>query len=101
MYIVCALSKRNASPEALATANLNNMSGATEIGICYLKPGTDPVGNPDSAEGKVMKDALSLVLQQKGAQRAFAGKEEENPNIVRLFIDWDTIEDHVNFTKSE
>ncbi|KAI9666782.1 MAG: hypothetical protein M1831_001558 [Alyxoria varia] len=77
------------------------MSGVTEIAICYLKPGADPVGNPDSAEGKIMQDTLSLVLQQKGAQRAFAGKEEENPNVLRLFIDWDKVEDHIDFTKSE
>ena len=73
---------------------------ATEIAIFPLKEGKRP-DDANSQPGQVLKDTLNTLTEQKGFQRAYWGREVENPDVFRLFVDWDTVEDHITFTKSE
>ena len=73
---------------------------ATEIAIFPLKDGKVP-DDANSAAGQILKDTLSTLTEQKGFQRAYWGRETENGNILRLFVDWDSIDNHIEFTKTE
>ena len=73
---------------------------ATEILIFPVKKGDLP-DDLNSASGKIFKDILEKILQHPGAQRAYWGVETENPENVRLFIDWDSVDANLTFTKSE
>ena len=73
---------------------------ATEIAIFQLKEGKSPE-DANSAAGQVLKDTLNTLTEQKGFQRAYFGTELENPNTFRLFVDWDSVDAHIGFTKQE
>jgi len=73
---------------------------ATEIAIFPLKDGKVP-DDANSASGQILKDTLSTLTEQKGFQRAHWGRELENGNMFRLFVDWDSVDAHVEFTKAE
>ena len=73
---------------------------ATEIAIFPLKEGKRP-DDANSQPGQVLKETLNTLTEQKGFQRAYWGREVENPDTFRLFVDWDTVEDHIAFKKSE
>lgn len=73
---------------------------ATEVAIFALKEG--PIPDDFSGEvGQTWKSILETVLKQPGAQRAFWGSEEENASNLRLFVDWDSVDSHKTFQKSE
>lgn len=73
---------------------------ATEIAIFPLKDGKYP-DDANSAPGQVFKDTMDVVSSQPGFQRAYWGREVENPANLRLFVDWDSVDKHTEFTKSE
>jgi len=63
----------------------------TEFARIGVKPGVDV----DEAVTK----SFDIALTQPGAQRTYWSLEIENPLIIWGFMDWDTIEDHINWTK--
>lgn len=72
---------------------------ATEIALLKLKPDTNVTdAGPASA---TWKETLSTVLSQPGAQRAYYGTSVETPTMLRLFIDWDSVDAHKKFMASE
>lgn len=73
---------------------------ATEVAIFQLKNGKTPE-DANSATGQVLKDTLNTLTEQKGFQRAYWGTESENPGTFRLFVDWESVDAHINFTKEE
>ena len=73
---------------------------ATEIAIFSLKEGQVP-DDANSRAGQILRDTLDMLTEQKGFQRAYWGRELENPGTFRLFVDWDSVDDHINFTKAK
>jgi heme-degrading monooxygenase HmoA len=73
---------------------------ATEIAILPLREGKRP-DDANSVTGQALKDVLNTLTEQDGFQRAYWGIEVENPNVLRLFVDWDSVDAHINFTKNE
>lgn len=73
---------------------------ATEIAIFPLRPGKRP-DDASSGAGQVLKDTLETLTEQPGFQRAYWGREAENPDTFRLFVDWDSVDAHIEFTKKE
>ncbi|KAJ9611489.1 hypothetical protein H2200_004673 [Cladophialophora chaetospira] len=70
------------------------MAEATEIVFLPLKEGSDP-------QGPRFKNSLETILKQGGPHRMFAGAQVEHPNVQTLFIDWSSIDHHMQFTKWE
>lgn len=73
---------------------------ATEIAIFPLRAGKRP-DDASSGPGQVLKDTLDTLTEQPGFQRAYWGREVENPDTFRLFVDWDSVDAHIEFTKKE
>ena len=76
------------------------MAPVTEIAYLPLKTGCNP-SEANSPAASAWQNMLKTVLDQPGAQRAYWGLEVENPSMLRLFVDWDSIDDHLNFRKTE
>jgi len=72
---------------------------ATEIALLRLKPNTSLIDSSDASTA--WKESLATVLEQPGVQRAYWGTAEEDPALIRLFIDWDSVDDHKKFMGSE
>jgi hypothetical protein len=72
---------------------------ATEIALLRLKPDTNITGAGPAST--TWKETLSTVLSQPGAQRAYYGTSVETPTMLRLFIDWDSVDAHKKFMASE
>ena len=72
------------------------MANATEICFLPLKEGEYPV-NWAAPQGEKVKEILSTIVKQGGAQRMFHGQQVEHPNIFTLFIDWDSVDHHEKF----
>lgn len=75
------------------------MAPVTEIAYLPLKAGQDPT-DANSPAGSLMQEILNAVLEQEGAQRAYWSFEFENPSMLRLFIDWDSLDHHTKFNES-
>ncbi|RMZ80855.1 hypothetical protein DV737_g2812, partial [Chaetothyriales sp. CBS 132003] len=73
---------------------------ATEIVTLPLLDGQTP-HDPTSRAATIMKETFDTLAQQPGFQRLYWGTESENPNNWRLAIDWDTVDHHINFTKTD
>lgn len=69
---------------------------ATEVAILPLREGQDPQ-DASSEAGRSLKKIFGTLSQQKGFQRVYWGTEHENSKAFRLFVDWDSIEDHKAF----
>lgn len=39
-------------------------------------------------------------MQQDGVQRLFYSTQHESPNVLTIFVDWDDLQNHIDFTKS-
>jgi hypothetical protein len=76
------------------------MAPVTEIAYLPLKTGNNPA-DANSPAGSIWQGTLSTVLDQDGAQRAYWSLEVENPSMLRLFVDWESIEHHKKFMGSE
>jgi len=73
---------------------------ATEIAHIPLKEGKYP-DDPDSGPGRTHRDLLDTLLQQPGVQRCYWGRQVENKDMLMWFVDWDSVDDHKKFMKSE
>ena len=76
------------------------MAPVTESAHLPLKTGATPA-DPNSPAGSIWQGALSTILNQPGAQRAYWGLEVEKPSTLRLFVDWESIDHHKKFMESE
>ncbi|KAE8449361.1 hypothetical protein EG329_008262 [Mollisiaceae sp. DMI_Dod_QoI] len=68
---------------------------ATEIGYITLKPGVELEGS--SASAQAWHDSIATVSRQDGFQRLHYGLTIENPSLLILMIDWDSVEAHHKF----
>lgn len=57
----------------------------TEIVTIPLPAGAE-IEDPNSATGKVISDTLSTLTQQQGYQRAYYGRQIENPSILQIYV---------------
>ncbi|MCJ1317233.1 hypothetical protein MMC15_002556 [Xylographa vitiligo] len=71
----------------------------TEIVTFQLK-GEATLPDSSSPARKVIRDFLTLVLAALGARSAYYGQFIEKPEIVIMFIGWDSIDDHKSFMNS-
>lgn len=71
---------------------------ATEIALLKLKPNTNI---KDGHAKTTWDESLKTILDQPGAQRAYYGITEEDPTMLRLFIDWDSVKHHKEFMSSD
>lgn len=72
----------------------------TEFACMALKPGVD-VQAADSEGYKIIHNTAVTAVNQPGAQRVYYGLGIEDSTKVWFFLDWDTVEDHQNYQKSE
>ncbi|KAF1938611.1 hypothetical protein EJ02DRAFT_19105 [Clathrospora elynae] len=69
----------------------------TEIAYLPLKAGLDlESGDAKSA----WEDAIGTIVKQPGFKAFFWGKQIENPDIVQIVVDWESIDAHQTFIKS-
>lgn len=61
------------------------MAPATEIATLPLAAGAT-IEDPNSSAGKVWQSTLDTVSAQDGYQRAYYGREVENPSVVQLLV---------------
>lgn len=57
----------------------------TEIVRIPLQAGAN-IEDANSPAGKIMSDTLTILAQQEHYQRAYHGRQLENPSIVQLYI---------------
>lgn len=75
------------------------MAQATEIANLRL----DAIANledPQSSSGAIWQSTMDTVSQQDGYQRLYWGRQVEDPHILTMLVDWDSVEAHKNFQKS-
>lgn len=70
---------------------------ATEIAVLRLKTGVSL--DPNSDAGSIWQDTVNTVMSQDGAQRCYWGQQVESPAILTFFVDWDSVDSHIKFTK--
>ncbi len=70
----------------------------TEIAILPFRD-TERPEDTTSIAGELMQEQLSYVLKSAGAQRCYWGRAIELPDLIYLFVDWDTVEDHKKFLR--
>ncbi|VUC21563.1 unnamed protein product [Clonostachys rosea] len=57
--------------------------------------------HPNTTAGKAAAFMLSQVLEQPGARHAQWALTKENPRQMRIWADWDTLQDHLNYQQTE
>lgn len=94
------------------------MVPATEIAVLPLVVGAQ-IEDPSTSAGEVWKSTIDTVLSQDGAQRAYWGRQVENPSVLDFLVgrhhlvkpqepqlikptrvDWDDVQAHKNFIAS-
>ncbi|KAH7141517.1 hypothetical protein B0J13DRAFT_596402 [Dactylonectria estremocensis] len=78
----------------------DNVKNVTEFSYVTLNEGADAFDESTDA-GKVLANALDTVLRQPGAKRVYTGLEIENPSNLWLFLDWESVDHHLDYRKSE
>ncbi|KAK5192463.1 hypothetical protein LTR99_009784 [Exophiala xenobiotica] len=73
--------------------------GVTEIAFLPLQEGKFP-DDRTSVPGQVHVDVLDILLSQPGCQRCYWGRQVEDRNLLRWFVDWDNIDSHKKFMNS-
>jgi hypothetical protein len=68
----------------------------TSIAILPLKDGATPEEN-NTYSGKLLQARLAYILESAGAQRCYWGRGIEKPELLYLIVDWDTLQDHLDF----
>lgn len=68
----------------------------TSIAILPLKDGERP-DDINTTAGKLMHGRISDILKSAGAQRCYWGRAIEHPDLLYLFVDWDTLQHHIDF----
>jgi hypothetical protein len=72
------------------------MAGVTEIAFAPLNKGIR-LTDPSSGAYKTLTEtekALRLIREWKGCQAIYWGVGVEDPDQLRLFVDWDSLEAH-------
>ncbi|KAM5350182.1 hypothetical protein ACJ41O_006687 [Fusarium nematophilum] len=77
-----------------------NVRNVTEFSYVTLNEGVNAFDESSDA-GKALENALVTVLKQPGARRVYTGVEIENPSNLWLFLDWESVDHHANYRKSE
>ncbi|MCJ1474078.1 hypothetical protein MMC13_002736 [Lambiella insularis] len=72
---------------------------ASEIAICPILSST-PIHDSHTPPGSTWASILSEIRQQPGAQQIFWGRWVENQDVVQLIINWESVQHHLDFTKS-
>ena len=75
------------------------MAPVTEIATLPLATGIK-IEDPTSPAGQSWATVLDTLQKQEGYQRSYYGRQLEDPQLVQLFIDWDSYESHETFMKS-
>ncbi|KAL2811610.1 hypothetical protein BJX63DRAFT_433283 [Aspergillus granulosus] len=70
------------------------MSGVTEIAFAPLKKDIQLTEPGSDAYNTLTEKALRLIRGWKGCQAIYWGVEIEDPDRLRLFVDWDSVEAH-------
>lgn len=73
---------------------------ATEIAALPLREGDSP-DDANSEARKNLHDICEILKGTKGFQRAYWGVDHETQEILRFFVDWDSVEAHKAFGKQE
>ena len=55
---------------------------------------------PGATLDNELLQTAKTVVKQPGAQRMYMGAEVENPSNIWMFCDWNSVEDHLNFSQS-
>lgn len=71
----------------------------TSIAIIPLKDGERPE-DINTIAGKLMHRQISYILKSAGAQRCYWGRVIEHPDQLFLFVDWDTVQHHIDFVNN-
>lgn len=61
------------------------MAPATEIAALPLIPGAQ-IEDPSAPAGAVWKSTIDTLLAQEGFQRAYWGRQVENPSVLELLV---------------
>ncbi|KAH6975198.1 hypothetical protein BKA56DRAFT_618715 [Ilyonectria sp. MPI-CAGE-AT-0026] len=77
-----------------------NVKNVTEFSYVTLNEGADAFDESSNA-GKALANALDTVMKQPGAQRVYTGLEIEDPSRLWLFLDWESVDHHLDYRKSE
>lgn len=56
---------------------------------------------PNTTAGQTADFMITQVLKQPGARHAGWALTEENPRQMRIWADWDSLQDHLNYQKTE
>lgn len=72
---------------------------ATEVASLPLR---EDLGDDfDLNTSEAYRDTLTTLKKQRGFQRVYWGLDKEDAKMLRFFVDWDSVEDHIAFTKTE
>lgn len=72
----------------------------SEIAIFEASDANVDLANPDSPYKANFEKHLKTVLASDGAQAAYYAQVIEKPHIIILFVNWDTLDSHINATKT-
>lgn len=70
------------------------MSSVTEIAFAPAKKGIRLTDPSSDAYKTLTEQALRLIKGWKGCPRIYFGVEIEDPDKLRLFVDWDSVKVH-------
>ncbi|CEJ57515.1 hypothetical protein PMG11_06206 [Penicillium brasilianum] len=75
------------------------MSGITEIAFAPLKKGINVTDPGSDAYKTLTEEAFRRIKGWKACQRVYWGVEIEDPDKLRLFVNWDSLEAHEEANK--
>ena len=77
-------------------------AGITEFAYVSLTDEAAPDAlNTDTVAGKAIEYMINQVLKHPGARHAHWGMSVENPKQLRVFVDWDKVQDHLDYRETE
>lgn len=72
---------------------------ATEIALLPLR--SDLGESVNLSKFEPYRDTIRTLKQQHGFQRVYWGTEVLDSGMLRFFVDWDSVEAHIAFTKTQ
>lgn len=77
-------------------------TGITEFAYVSLKDDVaDDALKPDTVAGHAVDYMINQVLKHPGARYAQWGIAEEDRTQLRVFVDWDKVQDHLDYRETE
>ncbi|KAL9119330.1 MAG: hypothetical protein Q9187_004119 [Circinaria calcarea] len=70
----------------------------TEIAFLSLAAGSN-IEDPSSPAGQIWKEFCDTVGAGETCQRIYWGRQVEDPTVLHICIDWDSVEAHIAYTK--